>query len=168
MEQYMVVIWFVVVIVAALIEINTMDLTSIWFSVGALFAFVIAIVEKEAIPLQFIAFLVVTGGLLLAVRPIARNYLNYNVYKEGAEYSWHSDGSDHSHNFDQKYTVLINLSEQPYEGGEFDLFDNGPQEMKFTSGDILMFTSHMPHRVRPVTKGERITLTYWMVGPKFQ
>ena len=71
----MVVIWFVVVIVAALIEINTMDLTSIWFSVGALFAFVIAIVEKEAIPLQFIAFLVVTGGLLLSVRPIARNYL---------------------------------------------------------------------------------------------
>ena len=40
--------------------------------------------------------------------------------------------------------------------------------MKFTSGDILMFTSQIPHRVRPVTKGERITLTYWMVGPKFQ
>ena len=66
------------------------------------------------------------------------------------------------------YTVLINLSEQPYEGGEFDLLDNGQKEMKFTSGDILMFTSHIPHRVRPVTKGERITLTYWMVGPKFQ
>ena len=79
MEQYMVVIWFVVVIVAALIEINTMDLTSIWFSVGALFAFVIEIVAKEAIALQFIAFLVVTGGLLLAVRPIARNYLKTNV-----------------------------------------------------------------------------------------
>lgn len=79
MEQYMVVIWFVVIIVAALIEINTMDLTSIWFSVGALFAFVIAIVEKDSIPFQFIAFLVVTGGLLLAVRPIARNYLKTNV-----------------------------------------------------------------------------------------
>jgi membrane protein implicated in regulation of membrane protease activity len=85
MEQYMVVIWFVVVIVAALIEINTMDLTSIWFSVGALFAFVIAIVEKEAIPLQFIAFLVVTGGLLLAVRPIARNYLKTNVINTNAD-----------------------------------------------------------------------------------
>lgn len=79
MVEYMVVIWFVVVIVAALIEINTMDLTSIWFSVGALFAFVIAIVEKEAIVFQFIAFLIVTGGLLLAVRPIARNYLKTNV-----------------------------------------------------------------------------------------
>ena len=74
-----IIIWAVLIILAALVEMNTMDLTSIWFSVGALFAFVIAIVEKEAIPLQFIAFLVVTGGLLLAVRPIARNYLNYNV-----------------------------------------------------------------------------------------
>ena len=43
-------------------------------------------------------------------QPTRYNYLNYNVYKEGAEYSWHSDGSDHTHNFDQKYTVLINLS----------------------------------------------------------
>ena len=101
-------------------------------------------------------------------QPTRYNYLNYNVYKEGAEYSWHSDGSDHSHNFDQKYTVLINLSEQPYEGGEFDLFDNGEKEIKFTSGDMLMFTSHIPHRVRPVTFGQRITLTYWMIGPKFQ
>lgn len=79
MIEYMVVIWFVVVIVAALIEINTMDLTSIWFSVGALFAFVIAIIDKESVVFQFLAFLVVTGGLLLAVRPIARNYLKTNV-----------------------------------------------------------------------------------------
>ena len=100
--------------------------------------------------------------------PTKYNLLHYNIYNKGNEYTWHSDGTGWSENFDQKYTVLINLSEQPYEGGEFDLFDNGPQEMKFTSGDILMFTSHMPHRVRPVTKGERITLTYWMVGPKFQ
>ena len=36
-------------------------------------------VEKDAIAFQFIAFLVVTGGMLLAVRPIARNYLKTNV-----------------------------------------------------------------------------------------
>ena len=80
-----VIVWFIVIVLGALIEMNTMDLSSIWFSVGALFAFVIAIVEKEAIPLQFIAFLVVTGGLLLAVRPIARNYLKTNVINTNAD-----------------------------------------------------------------------------------
>ena len=100
--------------------------------------------------------------------PTKYNLLHYNIYNKGNEYTWHSDGTGWSENFDQKYTVLINLSEQPYEGGEFDLFDNGEREMKFTSGDILMFTSHIPHRVRPVTFGQRITLTYWMIGPKFQ
>jgi membrane protein implicated in regulation of membrane protease activity len=85
MEQYMIVIWFVVVVIAALIEINTMDLTSIWFSVGALFAFVIAIVNKDAIVLQSISFFVVTGILILSVRPIARNYLKTNVINTNAD-----------------------------------------------------------------------------------
>ena len=100
--------------------------------------------------------------------PTRYNLLNYNIYNKGNEYTWHSDGTGWSENFDQKYTVLINLSEQPYGGGEFDLFDNGEREMKFTSGDMLMFSSHIPHRVRPVTFGQRTTLTYWMVGPRFQ
>ena len=85
MEQYMIVIWFVVVVIAALFEINTMDLTSIWFSVGALFAFVIAIVNKDAIVLQSISFFVVTGILILSVRPIARNYLKTNVINTNAD-----------------------------------------------------------------------------------
>lgn len=79
MEQYMIVLWFIVIVVAALIEMNTMDLTSIWFSVGALFAFVIALVNKDAILLQSISFFAVSGVLILSVRPIARNYLKTNV-----------------------------------------------------------------------------------------
>lgn len=85
MEAYMVVIWFVVIIVAAVIEINTMDLTSIWFSVGALGAFVISIIDKNAIALQFIVFIIITGGLLLAVRPIAKNYLKTNIINTNAD-----------------------------------------------------------------------------------
>lgn len=101
--------------------------------------------------------------------PTRYNYLNYNIYNQGDEYSWHSDGTDTEHNYDQKYTVLINLSEQSYTGGEFEIFDNGIKEIKnFKSGSILMFTSHIQHRVKPILSGERITLTYWMIGPKFR
>tara|TARA_B100001175_G_scaffold94624_1_gene80093 strand:- start:1378 stop:1911 length:534 start_codon:yes stop_codon:yes gene_type:complete len=101
-------------------------------------------------------------------QPTRHNLLHYNIYNKGNEYTWHSDGTVWNQNFDQKYTILINLSEEKYEGGEFDLFDNGIEEQKFNSGDMLMFTSHIPHRVRPVTKGQRITLSYWMIGPRFQ
>ena len=83
-DQYMVVIWFVIVIVAALIEINTMDLTSIWFSVGALCEFIVAIVQLSFV-WQLIVFFVVTGLLLFSVRPIARNYLKTNVIHTNAD-----------------------------------------------------------------------------------
>lgn len=84
MEQYMVVIWFVIVIIAALIEINTMDLASIWFAVGALFAFIIAIIQLPIL-VQIIVFLVVTSVLLFFVRPIASNYLKTNVIHTNAD-----------------------------------------------------------------------------------
>ncbi len=74
----MIIIWFAVIIVAALIEINTMDLTSIWFSAGALVAFIFALVKLNPI-LQIIIFLVVSLLLLLSIRPIVKNYLKTNV-----------------------------------------------------------------------------------------
>ena len=65
---------------------------------------------------------------------------------------------------DQKLTCLLNLSEKPYEGGDFYLtFDN--KKIKFKSGEALIFNSLIAHKVSPITKGERITLTYWGIGP---
>jgi len=78
MEQYMIIIWFAVIIGAALIEINTMDLTSIWFSAGALVAFIFAIVNLNPL-LQIVVFLVVSLLLLISIRPIVKNYLKTNI-----------------------------------------------------------------------------------------
>ena len=58
--------------------------------------------------------------------------------------------------------VLINLSE----GG--DLIVNKEDTTFRMPGTIIAFKSHLPHEVTPVTKGERITLTYFINGPKFQ
>ena len=66
-----------------------------------------------------------------------------------------------------KLTCLLNLSEETYEGGEFCLLSsNNSQE--FTSGMGLIFNSLIAHKVTPVTKGERITLTYWAEGPSWK
>ena len=63
-----------------------------------------------------------------------------------------------------KLTCLLNLSEAPYEGGDFHTVgSDGPRN--FTSGMGLVMTSLVAHKVTPVTKGERITLTYWAEGP---
>ena len=92
--------------------------------------------------------------------------LNYNVYGTGGEYEWHTDSSEAKIN-DTKLTCLLNLSEEPYEGGEFYAI-NQKEKIKFDSGMGLIFNSLTAHKVTPVTKGERITLTYWAQGPSWK
>ncbi len=78
MEEIMIIIWFAVIILAALIEINTMDLASIWFSAGALIAFILALVGLNPF-LQIGVFLIVSLLLLISIRPIVKNYLKTNI-----------------------------------------------------------------------------------------
>ena len=92
--------------------------------------------------------------------------LNYNVYEMNDEYTWHIDGSREKI-FDMKLTCLLNLSEEPYEGGEFYMI-NSNEKIEFTSGMGLVLNSLIAHKVTPVTKGERITLTYFGMGPAWK
>ena len=91
--------------------------------------------------------------------------LLYNVYSSDIQghYGEHSDLS-RSSLFDTKMTMLINLSEGEYEGG--DLIVNKTITDFRTPGSVILFKSYLPHEVTPVTKGERITLTYFIKGPK--
>ena len=92
--------------------------------------------------------------------------LNYNVYGTGGEYGWHIDRKTGGI-VDMKLTCLLNLSEEPYEGGDFSMFCNN-KKIKFTSGMGLVVNSLIAHKVTPITKGERITLTYWAEGPTWR
>ena len=93
--------------------------------------------------------------------------LTYNVYGIGDEYGWHIDINYTSTPIDSKLTCLLNLSEEPYEGGEFKL-TGIDEKIKFTSGTGIILNSLIAHKVTPVTKGERITLTYWAHGPAWK
>ena len=100
------------------------------------------------------------------------DFLNYNIYSSNnkGQYDWHTDGED---NFfiDIKLTVLINLSEEPYEGGQLKLNNGGPSivinELN-NPGDMVMFKSYLLHKVEPVTKGVRKSLTIFLKGPNFR
>ena len=80
----MIILWFVIVIVAAMIEMNTMDLTSIWFSVGALVAFILALIGVNA-GWQVAAFLIVSLILVASVRPVAKNYFKTNAISTNSD-----------------------------------------------------------------------------------
>ena len=92
--------------------------------------------------------------------------LNYNVYGENGTYGWHIDEA-HTVAYDHKLTCILNLSEEPYEGGEFYTISQN-EEHKFTSGMGIILNSMLAHKVTPVTKGERITLSYWASGPSWR
>ncbi len=95
---------------------------------------------------------------------------NYNIYSSSvkSEYGWHIDKAKNPI-FELKWTVLINLSEKKYSGGKFELFQQRPYEVPgFKSGALLMFKSHLNHRVTPVTEGERRTFTLFLAGPRWR
>ena len=96
---------------------------------------------------------------------------NINTYdsKNNEEYNLHYDATD-NHVSDIKLTGIVNISDEPYEGGEFIIFYDGNfqeiPEIKNPGSSILLRHS-MLHKVNPVTKGIRKTLSYWLMGPKF-
>ena len=92
---------------------------------------------------------------------------NYNVYDKSGEYDWHTDVTKNKE-CDIKLTCLLNLSENPYEGGEFRTIGKPEESIKFTSGMGLIFNPMIAHKVTPIIKGERISLTYWGVGPSWR
>ena len=113
----------------------------------------------------------------------------FTKYKKGQYYDWHCDsfnktyGKEKGINFEgkiRKLSVTINLSEgEEYDGGDlqFDLRnEDGPNlksnvvtaEMAREKGAVVVFPSHIWHRVTPVTKGTRYSLVVWFLGKPFK
>tara|TARA_R100000700_G_scaffold38438_1_gene49769 strand:+ start:2664 stop:3209 length:546 start_codon:yes stop_codon:yes gene_type:complete len=95
-------------------------------------------------------------------------HVHCNTYNKNSQYDWHIDANDQNDDWDIKYTVLINTSEKKYTGGKFKIFVNDkPKHFKYFDepGSMIMFRSHILHKVTPVTSGERKTLTLFITGP---
>jgi len=93
--------------------------------------------------------------------------LHYNIYDTDCEYSWHTD-SIRGGCSDFKLTALLNVSTEPYEGGELELFFSSKAETitQFsTPGSFFIFPSWIPHRITPVTSGKRKSISMFFQGP---
>ena len=84
----MVIVWFAIIIFAAAIEALSMDLTSIWFSGGALLALIIAAVFGDrpgSMIAQIVVFIVTSGAMLIVLRPILQRHLKKNDVRTNAD-----------------------------------------------------------------------------------
>lgn len=70
----MIIFWLIALIVFVVVEALTVGLVSIWFAIGALAAFISALL-KAKIWVQITSFVVLTAATIIITRPLAKKYL---------------------------------------------------------------------------------------------
>jgi hypothetical protein len=98
-------------------------------------------------------------------------------YNKGDFYVTHEDGNgDHLsvydmpdnkffHNRVRKLSMVAFLNND-YGGGELEI--DGKVPMTRETGNLVIFPSFISHQVKPVTSGERFSLSNWFLGPPFK
>jgi len=89
---------------------------------------------------------------------------------EAGHYDWHSDIGEGQIAQFRKATIVTQLSPpNAYEGGGLEV-NLGSRVLTADreQGSATLFASFMLHRVIPVTKGTRYSLTCWSHGPRFR
>ncbi len=90
----------------------------------------------------------------------------YNRYADGMEYGWHLDspvmGGAPPVRTDVAMTLFLSGPET-YDGGELDVEVPGAtSSWKLPAGDAIFYPAIWRHRVRPVTRGERLAAITWV------
>ena len=114
----------------------------------------------------------------------------FTKYKLNQYYDWHCDSwdkpydkpGDPEHGKIRKLSMTCQLTDgSEYKGGELEFdFRNYDPHMRDESkhlvkvkeilpkGSIVVFPSHVWHRVKPVTSGTRYSLVVWSIGDPFK
>jgi PKHD-type hydroxylase len=113
----------------------------------------------------------------------------FTKYKRSQYYDWHCDSWNKPYDKEgpqkgkiRKLSMTCQLTDgSEYEGGELEFdFRNYDPNIRDKSkhvrrvteilpkGSIIVFPSHLWHRVRPVTKGIRYSLVAWHLGHPFK
>ena len=93
-------------------------------------------------------------------------------YDIGGNYNWHCDyGIAPKRGLSRKLSMSIQLTpSEEYHGGELQVVDYGNHTLTIPGdlGTVIVFDSKLPHKVCPVTWGQRISLVGWANGPRFR
>lgn len=93
----------------------------------------------------------------------------YGAEREG-HFDWHSDIGAGALAARRKLTVVVQLSDpSDYSGGTLEIRPGtSVLEAPAERGTAALFPAFMLHRVTPVTRGTRWSLTLWSHGPAFR
>ncbi|MGP1356275.1 2OG-Fe(II) oxygenase [Roseicyclus sp.] len=93
----------------------------------------------------------------------------YGAEREG-HFGWHSDIGEGRLAERRKLTIVVQLSEpEAYVGGDLEVMPGANTiAADRARGAATLFPSFVLHRVTPVTKGERHSLTVWCHGTPFR
>lgn len=93
----------------------------------------------------------------------------YRADHEG-HFDWHSDIGAGAAASRRKLSVVIQLSDPAdYDGGALEIWpDSHVRSAPRARGQATVFPSFALHRVTPVTRGTRWSLTLWAHGPAFR
>lgn len=76
--------WLITFVVLLIIEIITLGLTTVWFALGAIAAFLAAYVGT-GVAIQVVVFLIVSILLLIVTRPLVMKHFNQKRERTNAE-----------------------------------------------------------------------------------
>lgn len=82
--NYGVIIWLSLLVIFLIAEASTVMLISLWFAAGSLAALIVCLLGGSWL-LQVVVALVVSNGLLLALRPLARKYFTPKLVKTNVD-----------------------------------------------------------------------------------
>lgn len=83
-------------------------------------------------------------------------------------YDWHMDSGKNTPHRKLSFSVQIS-DPKSYEGGDLELFSsNQITPASRARGALVAFPSFVMHRVTPVTRGTRLSLVAWIVGPRWR
>ena len=77
MQSY---IWLIIMAVMIVVEVSVPGLVSIWFAIGALAAYISALLGAS-LAIQVMVFVLASVVLLLLTRPLAQKYINKRAVK---------------------------------------------------------------------------------------
>lgn len=92
--------------------------------------------------------------------------VRYTAPSKGYEY--HVDIGPEGTAALRKISMSLLLNDD-FEGGEICFRTSESEQCTSPkTGEVVMFTSFLPHKIKPVTKGERFAVVAWFSGPPFR
>lgn len=114
------------------------------------------------------------------VLDLNKRFFNFDIFglNEGFQFTNYKAPSDkYGKHIDKIYNGVIRklsgsiqlTNPKEYKGGELYLYDSDKGElMRKKQGTLILFPSYTLHEVKPVTKGERNSLVFWVTGKPFK